>query len=340
MEITFSEIADKNNWESFVKERSEANFLQSWYWGEFHHALGHKIHRQGVYNNGVLVGVMLLITEDARRGRYMVVPAGPLIDWTDNALVSAVVRNIRDMAKREKVVFVRVRPQLSDISENQILFKKLGFIFAPTHLHAELTSELSLAPSLNDILKDMRKQTRYEIKKAEKLGIEVEETTDAEKIKPFYDLQLETAKRQGFVPFSYQFLHEQFKIFADAGCAKLYTAMYEGKILAQAFIIFYGHEAAYHYGASTNEGRNFPGAYAIQWKAIQDAKASGLRTYNFWGVAPIENKKHRFYPISIFKRGFGGRDVAYLHARDLVIDYPRYLVAFAVEYARKLRRRT
>ena len=337
--ITFSEIKDNRIWESFVAKRPEANFLQSWYWGDFHAALGNKIYRQGIFSDNELVGIMLLVLESARRGRHIIVPAGPLMDWSNTWLAAAVVARIREIARKEKAVFVRIRAQLPDTAESQNIFRKLGFISAPTHLHAELTSELDLSPAIEDLLKNMRKQTRYEIKKAEKLGIEVTETTDLDAIKPFYDLQMETARRQKFVPFSYEFLYQQFKVFVDAGFAKLYTAKYNDLVLAQAFIIFYGHEAAYHYGASTEAGHNFPGAYAIQWKVIQDAKKAGMRVYNFWGVAPAENKKHRFYPISIFKRGFGGRDMAYLHARDLVIDWPRYILAYSIEYVRKLRRR-
>ncbi len=337
--INFKEVTDKDAWEKCVLSFPKSNFLQSWYWGDFHLSLGHKIIREGIFFGENLVGVSLYIIEKARRGTYMIVPGGPLIDWNNKMLVDAVCDRMRDIGKEENVVFVRVRPQILDTNDNQELFKSLGFKVAPTHLHAELTSELDLSISLTDILKNMRKQTRYEIKKAEKLGIQVLETTDPDAIKDFYDIQIKTAVRQKFVPFSYEFLYEQFKIFAKEGFAKLYTAKLEDKVLAQAFVIFYGHEGAYHYGASTEDGRNFPGAYAIQWKAIEEAKNRGLKAYNFWGVAPEGHRKHRFYPISIFKRGFGGSDVAYLHARDLVIDLPRYLVAFTVEYVRKIRRR-
>jgi hypothetical protein len=39
--------------------------------------------------------------------------------------------------------------------------------------------------------------------------------------------------------------------------------------------------------------------------------------------------------VSVFKRGFGGEDVAYLHSQDLVIDNFRYLINYFVEVARK-----
>ncbi|MBF8250362.1 MAG: hypothetical protein HW400_963, partial [Candidatus Levybacteria bacterium] len=180
---------------------------------------------------------------------------------------------------------------------------------------------------------------RYEIKKAIKEEIEISTSTDEKDIRKFYDLQIETAKRQKFVPFSYKFLHEQFKVFAENGNALLYKAEFKNKLLAQAFVIFYGKEAVYHYGASADEGRHFPGAYLIQWEAIKEAKKRGMTRYNFWGVAPIEKSDHRFAGLSLFKRGFGGEDFEYLHAQDLMINKPRYLINYLIESLRKTIRR-
>jgi lipid II:glycine glycyltransferase (peptidoglycan interpeptide bridge formation enzyme) len=196
-----------------------------------------------------------------------------------------------------------------------------------------------MGKSEDELLAQMRKTTRYEIRKAQKLGVTIETSKDENDVKQFYDYQLETAQRQKFVPFSYKFLLEQFKVFFAADKALLYTAKFEGKILAQAFIIFYGSEAVYHYGVGTEEGRKYPGAYLIQWEAIKEAKKRGQNYYNFWGVASEEEKQHRFYTISIFKRGFGGKDTHYLHAQDLVINKPKYLLNFAVEKLRKIVRR-
>lgn len=334
-EITIKTIEDEKIWEDFLLTRPEANFLQSWYWGEFHKNLGSKILRAGFYENGVLHGLMLCIVEDAKRGRYLTVPAGPIIDWKDGGLVNNFISKVKNIAKQEHCVFVRVRPQLEASDFSKSLFKQNGFVSAPIHLHAELTSQLDLAPSEDQLLANMRKATRYEVKKAITEGIKITSTEDPEAIKEFYDLQIQTSQRQKFVPFSYQFLYQQFKVFAQAKKALLYSAEFEGKLLAQAFIIFYGHEAAYHYGASTEEGRKHPGAYLIQWEAIREAKRRGIKTYNFWGVAPETQKSHRFYGLSIFKRGFGGVDFEYLHARDLIINRPRYLINFVVENLRK-----
>lgn len=337
--ITVKNVEKENEWEEFLTHHPEANFLQSWYWGEFHKNYRNTIHRTGFYKNKKLIGLMLSVVENAKRGRYLTVPAGPVMDWKDSELVVQFVEEIKRIAKEEKCVFVRIRPQLESNEFSQNLFKKLGFIEAPIHLHAELTSQLDITKSEEELMANMRKTTRYEIRKAISLGITIKTTDNPKAMQKFYDLEILTSKRQGFVPFSYSFLFEQFKAFAKAKKVLLYTAEFEKKLLAQAFVIFYGQEAAYHYGASTDDGRKYPGAYLIQWEVIKDAKKRGMSRYNFWGVSPEDQKDHRFYGLSVFKRGFGGADFEYLHARDLVINRPRYIVNAAIEKTRKYIRR-
>lgn len=332
--ITVKNIEDKKEWEDFVLSNNEASFLQSWYWGEFHKTLGKTINRAGFYEKEKLIGVMLSIVEPAKRGKYLTVPGGPLIDWHRRYIADAFLNQIKQIAKENNCVFVRVRPQLikDDFSIN--LFKSLGFVKAPTHLHAELTTQLDITKPEEELLGQMRKTTRYEIKKAIKENIKIIKSDNPSDIKKFYDLQIETSKRQKFVPFSYKFLYEQFKIFAQNGNALLYKAEFEKKLLAQAFVFFYGKEAVYHYGASTDEGRRYPGAYLIQWEAIKEAKKRGMTRYNFWGVAPENKQNHRFSGLSLFKRGFGGEDFEYLNAQDLIINKPKYLLNYIIESLR------
>ncbi len=80
-EINIKEIVEKNEWETFLSSHNEVNFLHSWYWGEFYENLNQKIQRTGFYKNGKLSGAMLSIVEKAKRGQYLIVPGGPIINW-------------------------------------------------------------------------------------------------------------------------------------------------------------------------------------------------------------------------------------------------------------------
>ena len=333
--VNTKEIINKNNWEKFVLSFHNTNFLQSWNWGKFHQNLGKLIKRVGFYSNGKLIGVMLCIVERAKRAIYLTVPGGPLF----NNHFDVFKKVITEIAKEEGCSFIRVRPQILENKKNTALFFKMGFKNAPMHLHAELTRQLDLAKSEESLLSEMRKTTRYEIKQALKMGIKITSSKNPDDIDEFYRLQSETAKRQGFIEFDKKFLKEQFKVFIKDNQVLLYTAYLGKKKLAQAFVIFYGEEADYHYGASTLEGRIYPGAYLIQWEAIKEAKNRGMKRYNLWGVSPEHETNHRFYGVSVFKRGFGGQDVEYLHARDLIINPIAYKLNQAIEIARKRLRR-
>ncbi len=339
-EIIVKQVENQEEWEAFIATHPEANFLQSWYWGVYNESLGKTVFRSGFYVSDQLVGVMLAVVETARRARYITVGGGPILDWDNQGLVDCMDKEIRRIGRTSRAVFARVRPQLLNTPANRSLFAQQGFKPAQMHLHAELTSQLDITLPEDQLRNNFRKNTRYELKQAKKRGIKISCTADPEAIDAFYELQLETAKRHGFVPYSKQYLKEQFAVFAAAGKALLYSAYTsDNQLIAQAFVIFYNQEAAYHYGASSVLGRTEPGAYLIQWEAIREAKKRGMTRYNFWGVVGLTHTSHRFYGVSVFKRGYRGEDVEYLHAQDLVFNWYKYFPNLAIEYYRKRIRR-
>src|SRR3989344_600585 len=101
-EIAVRPIENKAEWEKFLAWHPEANFLHSWYWGEFHERIGHSVARRGFYDGESLVGVLLAIVEPARRGRHLVIPGGPILDWQNQRLVRAWVEEIKRKAKKQK----------------------------------------------------------------------------------------------------------------------------------------------------------------------------------------------------------------------------------------------
>jgi lipid II:glycine glycyltransferase (peptidoglycan interpeptide bridge formation enzyme) len=184
----------------------------------------------------------------------------------------------------------------------------------------------------------MRKSTRYEIRRAEKVGITTSVSTDSADLDTFYKHQLELAQKHGFVAFSKSFLTKQFETFSAESKAILVHAHQGRQLLATAFLLLSNNEAVYHYGISTPENRSLPGAHVCQWRAIQEAKARGLHWYNFWGITKTENPKHRFYGVTIFKTGFGGNIVEYIPAQDIALSPFYQGTRFFEVLRRKVRR--
>jgi len=336
-------LKDKQKWEKYVLSRPEANFLQSYNWGEFQQALNKKFFPLAVFNqDNKQVAAAMVIKETAKRGDYLTVAGGPLLNWQSTekkVLLKVILQELKKLAKKEGCWFVRIRPQCQQTEKIQKMVNELGLKQAPMHLTADLTLELDITPDEDEILMQMRKNTRYSVRKSKRDGIYTNLSQDPQQIQEFYDYQLYLAEKHDFVPFSYDFLHEQFKVFVqDDQVALLSSYNKQDKLLASAFVIFYNQQAIYHYGISTPDNDRQPGSYAVLWAAIQEAKKRDCHTFNFWGIAPEDDPEHRFAGVSIFKRGFGGKEVQYLPAHDLVVNSAYYLTRAFETLRKKVRK--
>ena len=336
-------------WEKIIKKLPEANFLQSPKYGIMNQLTGARVF---VSDFGGL-GWALMIRRDAKRGRYLEIPCGPLIDWGDEATVQEAMREINAIARREKCAFARMRPQLPMTAESLKLLEGLGLRKSPMHLAAEHTVMINLDLSKEELMAKMRRQTRYEVRRADKLGIKVAKSNSEAIFKEFCRVQGKTARRQGFVPPSLRVLMAEREAFSDdimiykatTGEASIEQApdktpsTEEGEAIAYGMIIRGGKEADYYEAASTELNRKLPGAYALLWQAILDAKKAGYARFNLWGIAPAGQPHHRYAGVTTFKTGFPGEIVEFVPAHDMIISKVGYLKDYIVEAARKKRRR-
>jgi len=333
--VLMIEAENRESWDRFVKARPEANFLQSWDFYEFHRARGKKVVRKMAVVGREIVGVYAGVVETAKRGTYLAIAGGPLVDWNDKEAVLTIFEDIRAEGKRNNCVFVRIRPQL-ELSEGSLrLMRDLGLKRAPMYLSVEYAGILNLEKSEEEILAGASQGFRRKLRKAEKAGIEISESSDPEIVKSFYELEVSHAKRQGFVAFSEDFLKKQFEAFSEHDEVLMYTAKKDGEILAQNFMIFYGPEASYHYGVSSELGTKYSAAPLLHLAAMREARKRGCLRYNLWGIVGKEETNHRFYGVSEFKRSFGCEELKYTPAHDMILKPTKYGVTKIVEMARK-----
>ncbi|MBR3229176.1 peptidoglycan bridge formation glycyltransferase FemA/FemB family protein [Candidatus Saccharibacteria bacterium] len=329
-------ITDQKKWDDFIKSHKESNFLQSWDFYEFHAARGKTIVRRAALNEkGEITAAYAGVVETAKRGKYLAIAGGPILDWQDKTLVKKIFEDIKKSGEENDCVFVRVRPQLELSDKSLKLMQSLGLKKAPMYLSVEYAGILDLTKSEEEILAGASQGFRRKLRKAEKAEITTETSEDPRIVKTFYNLEVTHAKRQGFVAFSEDFLTKQFAAFAKNHEVLMYTAKKDGEILAQNFIIFYGPEASYHYGVSSDLGTKYSAAPLLHIKAMAEARKRGCIRYNLWGIVGLEEKSHRFYGVSEFKRSFGCEELKYTPAHDLILKPTKYQITKIVESARK-----
>ncbi|PJA02303.1 hypothetical protein COX73_01460 [bacterium (Candidatus Gribaldobacteria) CG_4_10_14_0_2_um_filter_36_18] len=393
--LVIKEIQNKEIWENFLLECEEKTFLSSWNWGEFQKMSGNKIWRLGVFEaNGDPLSVALVVRVQARRGTFLFVPHGPnikskiknrapsprgggegeeedevLFAFQKSKILEALLNELKKIAKEENCSFIKIAPILIRNEENIEIFKNLGFREAPIHIHPEITWELNLEKSEEELLMDMRKTTRYLIRQAFAKGedgrrnkfflpsrlrlderssstrqgfriedLKIKKSQNPKDIEIFNTLYQKTVNRHHFIPFSLNYLKNEFSAFLADGQILVFLAEYQGECLASAIIIFWQGMAFYHQGASSQKYPKIPASHLLQWEVIKEAKKRGCKIYNFWGIIPIENfKKHPWYGLTLFKMGFGGYKKEYVKTQDLPLSI-RYWLTFAFEKLRKKKR--
>jgi peptidoglycan pentaglycine glycine transferase (the first glycine) len=333
--MELKEIKNKQEWEDFLLNCQEKTFLQSWNWGEFQQSLGNKIWRFGVYENNTLISTALMIKHSAKRGSFLLVPHGPVGKQT---VLPALVEKLKELAHQEKVDFIRISPIWERTLEHEKLFKDLGFRLRALHTHPESSWKLNIEKPADELFSEMRKTTRYEIRRAEKLGVQVYQSFDIKDVETFNLMHREVVRHQKFVPFSLEYFKKEFTAFAKDNEIALFLAKYQGKVIAASYGVFWSRMAFYHHAALLPEYKKIPASYLLQWHAIQEAKKRGCKIYDFWGYAdPEKNPQHPYAGPTLFKMGFGGYMQEYVKTQDLPISQ-KYWLNYIIETIRKMRR--
>ena len=312
---------------------SEKSFLQTSRYGLWRETLNEKNFRVGIFRDSQCVGIAQYQKINARRGRYLHVPHGPLIlpEHCEGG-GEAFLTYLQQEGKQLGCDFVRVSPLWG--ADMGGAFSALKYRPAPVHMvNPERTWVLDISGTEDAILAQMRKSTRYEVRRIEKVGISVQMGNTRGDLDIFWRLHEATVKRQGFVPFSLTSTQRELEVFGED--IQIFSASVEQKYYSSSIIWFDAHAAYYHQGAS--EYSKLPVAHATLWAAILEAKRRGCREFNFWGVSPEDEPKHPWAGLSRFKRGFGGEERVYLHAKDYPLT-SKYWLNYAVERYRRWKR--
>ncbi|TSC90236.1 MAG: femAB [Microgenomates group bacterium Gr01-1014_5] len=198
--------------------------VQTWEWGEFREKTGNKILRLGLYDKNKLVeGYLLTLHRLPYTNRYVAMLA------KIPAPTRQMLMNLRNWAKQENIIFIRLEPNISIASKSSRrifeLFKTFK-MFQGRPFFNKKTPEIDLTQSEEELLKKMHPKTRYNIRLAQKYGVEVAEDNSEESFARYLDLMDETTKRQNYFAHSEHYHKLMWKTLRTGGIAHLLKAVY------------------------------------------------------------------------------------------------------------------
>jgi lipid II:glycine glycyltransferase (peptidoglycan interpeptide bridge formation enzyme) len=295
------------------------SFLQSAMWGEFKSRFGWTSKAFLIeWADYAACPLLLLSRRLASCLSFAYVPWGPALP--DNFPAADRAAALAELAKKLKpflarnTAFIRFDPPWGSAEGEGASLSSIGFKHASADIQPPDTVIVNLTASCEEILAAMKPKWRYNISLAGKKGVQVN-CGGAQQTEKFYNLLKETALRDGIAIHSIDYYKTLFDICGDSSL-RLYTAGHEGDTLAATMVLFWGKTATYLYGASSNIKRNLMAPYALQWKAMQDAKDAGCTQYDFFGIPPDDNPSHPMAGLYRFKTGFGGQIIHRLGSWD------------------------
>ncbi len=224
---------DEKKYTDFWMNHPLKTFLSSKEIGKLRQESKWDVDYVGVELNKKLIAATMLVSKVRKFGkREFYSPRGYLIDFENNDVVTFFTEELKKFIKKKNGYVLRIDPYLiykqrdidgeiveGGIDHSQVVkhLYQLGFKKVETSNMEQVGWMFSLdlvGKSEEEILNEMKPNTRNTIRKASKLGITIRELTYDE-LDQFQDIMIETGERKKFSVRKLSYYQQMYKLFHD-----------------------------------------------------------------------------------------------------------------------------
>jgi lipid II:glycine glycyltransferase (peptidoglycan interpeptide bridge formation enzyme) len=305
---------DPHAWDAIVEGNPRGSYLQLSGWAKVKAVNGWSSRRLLV--PGSASGAQVLLRRPGPLPwAFAYAPRGPFLETWDADGVGAFTAAARAGLAGSRASHLRIDPEVERDAEGDgavaSALQAAGWREAPP-IQPVSTRMIDLAADEAALWGDLRKKWRQYVNKARTGGVRIVDA-GPERFEQFYAIYRETADRAGFLIRALSAYRDVWDAYAPDGRARLlFAELPDGTPVATLFLIRAGARVVEPYGGMTQAGADSRANYLLKWEAIRSSREAGATSYDLWGLA---------HPgIAHFKTGFGGREVRYIGAWDLVLD--------------------
>lgn len=317
------------DWDAFVEAAPNGAYQQLSAWARVKRVNGwtaERILMDAEAESGGRIGLQLL---NHRIGPSPLgvgyAPRGPIADVVSEAGLGLLTERLRATAGARRLSHITIDPELEAGGPHSDWLQAAGWRPA-SPVQPDRTRVIDLSAGEETLWSDLRSKWRQYVQKARRNGVVVVET-GSEGLDDFYRIYVETATRTGFVHRAKSAYRQVYDAYAARRSARLlFARTSDGRPVATLMLISCGPTVVEPYGGMTHGGAETRANYLLKWEAIRRSREAGFGSYDLWGLA--------HGGIEQFKVGFGGREVRYIGAWELVTNRP---VRGAVVAAQRLR---
>jgi Acetyltransferase (GNAT) domain len=291
-------------WDEELAERGlPAPLLQSWGWGEVQARAGWTVDRVRL-KGGAMASIQVRSVGPAREAY---VPRGP-VPATPEAIDALV-----DWAKDARIARLLVEPEASPAFDETLSERRFA-VASP--IQPQHTRILPLRTP-DEMLKGFKHGRRYNIRAGLRRGVVVNEGKDAAEL-----------ARQSAAVERRETIHlpdrGYYELLLDLlPWCRTYVARHgeTGEALSTVLVARHAGRAYSLFAGRSGAHPELMGNDLAWWSALQSAAEAGCSDFDFWGVPPPgAGSDHPWHGLGFFKSEFGGDEVSYPGAWELVLS--------------------
>jgi len=324
--LRISEDMDDPDWDEFLAKTPGGHHVQTSRWSLVKNVLHWKTLRLVASDSqGILCGAQLLIRPITSLVRVAYLTKGPVIREGSPPIAQEFLQTIVRTVQKRNIQLLAVQPP-NNGQEITNFLPRMNFRLCPLDLGPTASIVLDLSPEPEQLLKGIKRQTRQNIHRGEKAGLLAREG-GAPDLKSFYALHQATAKRQSFLPYSFEYYTVMWHAFQSIGDIGLVIVEHNEEMVSALLLVAFGDTVtAKILGWSGKYADLRPNDMAF-WNAVLWSKRRGYRYFDFEGIdqrsaqavlagnALPDDLRHS---PDFIKMGYGGRVVTYPPAFDFV----------------------
>jgi lipid II:glycine glycyltransferase (peptidoglycan interpeptide bridge formation enzyme) len=307
-------------WSEGMDRFADANLYQSWSYGAARWKAENLSHLILKRDGKVVAMAQLRIVQPGNlRLGVAYLRWGPMCQLQGQELDPEIVRSmaaaLREEYASKRGLYLEILPNAFSGSQRGGMFQSA---FAQFDSGPGISDQnyrtlvLDLSPSLDELRKKLDKKWRNQLNAAERNGLAVVESNDADGYRRFCVLYTQMWERKKFdTKVSIEEFQRIQELLSETQRMKVLICEHAGTPVAGVVCSAIGDSAIYLLGATNDEGMKVKASYLLQWTIIRLLKERNIRFYDLGGIDPEANPG-----VYHFKSGLSGADLSHISSRS------------------------
>ena len=189
-----------------------------------------------------------------------------------------------EVSDERQELFIGLRQKFDEEDWRYVEIRPLRGVPGDTGIFQESESfcfhQLDLSPAVDTLFRGLHKDsTQRKIRRAEREGVTIEQGRSDALLDAFCHLQLVTRRRHQLPPQPRLWFRNLVQCLGEA--LEIRVASKDGRAFAAILTLQSRDTFVYKYGCSDESFHNLGGMQLLMWRSIEEAKARGLRVFDF-----------------------------------------------------------